>query len=464
MKRVGKPVFFVVAILIVAFLVTSLFGIHTTYGDRTDVYIKGGSDIRWGIDIRGGVEVTFTPPEDVDATETQMRAAEAVIEQRLITLNITDSEVYTDYNRDRIIVRFPWKEDEADFDPQAAIAELGETSRLTFREGNETDAEGNPSGVTAENIILEGSDVEEASAYYDPSTQTYGVSLTLSESGTEAFAEATTRLAESSGVISIWMDNTMISYPNVNDPITNGQASITGNFTAETAQQLADRINSGALPFALETANYSTIDPSLGTGALEVMILAGIVAFVLVGAFMIFMYRLPGVVAVIALMGQLALSVAAVSGYFPFVSSFTLTLPGVAGIILAIGMGVDANVITAERIREEVRSGKSIDGSIELGYQRAFAAILDGNMTVVIVAIILMGAFGPPSSIFARILNPLFFLFGSTLAGTVYSFGYTLLVGVIGNFIFGILSTKLMLKSISRFKAFRKLKLYGGER
>ncbi len=464
MKRVGKPVFFVVAILIVAFLVTSLFGIHTTYGDRTDVYIKGGSDIRWGIDIRGGVEVTFTPPEDVDATETQMRAAEAVIEQRLITLNITDSEVYTDYNRDRIIVRFPWKEDEADFDPQAAIAELGETSRLTFREGNETDAEGNPSGVTAENIILEGSDVEEASAYYDPSTQTYGVSLTLSESGTEAFAEATTRLAESSGVISIWMDNTMITYPNVNDPITNGQASITGNFTAETAQQLADRINSGALPFALETANYSTIDPSLGTGALEVMILAGIVAFVLVGAFMIFMYRLPGVVAVIALMGQLALSVAAVSGYFPFVSSFTLTLPGVAGIILAIGMGVDANVITAERIREEVRSGKSIDGSIELGYQRAFAAILDGNMTVVIVAIILMGAFGPPSSIFARILNPLFFLFGSTLAGTVYSFGYTLLVGVIGNFIFGILSTKLMLKSISRFKAFRKLKLYGGER
>ena len=318
--------------------------------------------------------------------------------------------------------------------------------------------------MTAENIILEGSDVEEASAYYDPSTQTYGVSLTLSESGTEAFAEATTRLAESSGVISIWMDNTMISYPNVNDPITNGQASITGNFTAETAQQLADRINSGALPFALETANYSTIDPSLGTGALEVMILAGIVAFVLVGAFMIFMYRLPGVVAVIALMGQLALSVAAVSGYFPFVSSFTLTLPGVAGIILAIGMGVDANVITAERIREEVRSGKSIDGSIELGYQRAFAAILDGNMTVVIVAIILMGAFGPPSSIFARILNPLFFLFGSTLAGTVYSFGYTLLVGVIGNFIFGILSTKLMLKSISRFKAFRKLKLYGGER
>ena len=464
MKRVGKPVFFVVAILITAFLLTSLFGISTTYGDRTDVYIKGGSDIRWGIDIRGGVDVTFTPPEGVEATETQMRAAEAVINQRLITLHITDSEVYTDYGNNRIIVRFPWKEDEVDFDPQAAIAELGETSRLTFREGYEVDEQGLPTGVTAENIILEGADVEEATVFYNQEDGTFGVGLSLSESGTAAFAEATTRLAESNGVISIWMDDTMISAPNVQTAITDGQASITGNFTAESAQELADRINSGALPFQLETSNYSTIDPTLGEGARDVMMIAGVVAFVLVSIFMIVLYRLPGVVAVIALMGQLALSVAAVSGYFPFVSSFTLTLPGIAGIILAIGMGVDANVITAERIREEVRSGKSIDGAIELGYQRAFTAILDGNMTVVIVAIILMGAFGPPSSLFATLLTPIFFMCGPALAGTVYSFGYTLLVGVIGNFVFGILSTKLMLKSLARLKAFRKPKLYGGDR
>ena len=155
MKRVGKPVFFVVAILIVAFLLCSFFGISTTYGDRTDVYIKGGNDIRWGIDIRGGVDVTFTPPEDVDATETQMKAAEAVIKQRLITLHITDSEVYTDYDKGRIIVRFPWKEGETDFDPQAAIEELGATARLTFREGTDTDEEGKPTGE----IILEGKDV-----------------------------------------------------------------------------------------------------------------------------------------------------------------------------------------------------------------------------------------------------------------------------------------------------------------
>ncbi|MGI5893019.1 MAG: preprotein translocase subunit SecD [Candidatus Merdivicinus sp.] len=464
MKRVGKPVFFVVAILLIAFLITALFGISTTYGDRKDVYIKGGNDIRWGIDIRGGVDVTFTPPEGVEATETQMRAAEAVIKQRLITLHITDSEVYTDYTKNRIIVRFPWKEDEADFDPQAAIAELGETARLTFREGNETDENGLPTGVTAENIILEGADVQEASVFYNQEDGTFGVGLTLSDSGKQSFADATTRLAETKGTISIWMDDTMISAPTVQNAITDGQASITGNFTAESAQDLADKINSGALPFKLETANYSTIDPTLGEGARDVMILAGAVAFVLVAIFMILVYRLPGFIAAIALMGQLGLSIAAVSGYFPFMSSFTLTLPGIAGIILAIGMGVDANVITAERIKEEINSGKSIDGSIELGYQRAFTAILDGNMTVVIVAIILMGAFGPPSSFFAKLLTPIFFMCGPALAGTVYSFGYTLLIGVIGNFLFGILSTKLMLKSLSRFKAFRNPKMYGGDR
>ena len=256
----------------------------------------------------------------------------------------------------------------------------------------------------------------------------------------------------------------MISAPTVQTAITDGKASITGSFTADTVQTLANQINSGALPFKLEVNSYSTIDPTLGTGARDSMVIAGAVAFVLIAIFMICLYRLPGVVAVFALMGQLALSVAAVSGFFPFLSSFTLTLPGIAGIILAIGMGVDANVITAERIKEEIRSGKSIDGAIELGYQRAFTAILDGNMTVVIVSIILMGAFGPPSSLFAKLLTPIFFMCGPAPAGTVYSFGYTLLIGVIGNFVFGILCSKLMLKSISRFKALRKPVLYGGDR
>ena len=136
MKRVGKPVFFIVSILIIAFSVLSIVGVSNTYGDKTTVYVKGGNDIRWGIDIRGGVDVTFTPPESVkNVTDENMKSAETIIKARLLSLNITDSEVYTDYNKHRIIVRFPWKEGETNFDPEAAIAELGATAELGFYEG-----------------------------------------------------------------------------------------------------------------------------------------------------------------------------------------------------------------------------------------------------------------------------------------------------------------------------------------
>ena len=150
MKRVGKPVFFIVVILIAVLTYLSFFGITSYFGDVERTIIKGADDIRWGIDIRGGVDVTFSAPADVSPTQEQMAAAESIIKLRLINQNITDYEVYTDLNKNRIIVRFPWKEDETDFDPEKAVAELGETALLSFREGYEVDAGGKPTGVTAE--------------------------------------------------------------------------------------------------------------------------------------------------------------------------------------------------------------------------------------------------------------------------------------------------------------------------
>ena len=462
MRKAAKPTFFVVLALILALTYTAFFGVYKTIGDDKITYIKGAQEIRWGIDIRGGVNVTFSPPEGIDATEEQLDAAESIIKVRLLAQNITDAEVYKDQNNDRIIVRFPWKEGETEFDPEAAIEELGATALLTFREGVELDANGKPTGVTEENIILTGADVESAGLSYDESGR-IAVALTLKDSGKQAFAEATTRLAETNGQISIWMDDTLISAPQVNSAITDGQALITNSqFTVEEAKELADKINGGALPFKLETSNFSSISPTLGQGARDVMIQAGVIAYILVALIMIVMYRLPGTVAAIALLGQAAGTIAAISGYLPTIPSFTLTLPGIAGIVLAIGMGVDANVITAERIKEELRNGKTLDSAINIGFKRAWSAILDGNVTVVIVSIILMGAFGPPESLFAKIFTPIFFMFGPSTAGTVYSFGYTLLVGVILNMVFGVLCSKLMLRSISQFKAFRGKKLYGG--
>ena len=470
MKRVGKPVVFIVAIVIVVFTTLSFTGIHSLYGDKQTTYIKGGQDIRWGIDIRGGVDVTFTPPEDVKATESQMNAAAEVMKQRLVAQNITDYEVYTDVSRGRIIVRFPWKEGEADFDPEAAIKELGDTAELTFREGAEQDASGLPSGVTKENIILEGKDIAQASAIYGPTGDNkaaeHHVSLKLNPDGAKKFAEATERLA-GTGSISIWMDDAIISAPRVNSAITNGEAIITGGtgegaFTAESAASLANKINSGALPFKLNTETYSTITPTLGAGALNAMLIAGVIAFIFVCIFMIIMYRLPGVVACVVLVGHIGGMIAAISGFLPGLNSFTLTIPGIAGIILSIGMGVDANVITAERIKEELRNGKSIDGAVDSGFKRGFTAIFDGNITVIIVAIILMGSFGAPSSFFSTLLSPLFFMFGPSTQGSIFSFGYTLFVGVILNFIFSVLAARLMIKSCTRFKCLRNPRLYGG--
>ena len=224
--------------------------------------------------------------------------------------------------------------------------------------------------------ILSGDDVTSATAGYNQENG-YVVQLQFSADGAKKFAEATTELAASNGTISIWLDDNNISTATVNEAITGGEAIIKGNFDQDSASTLANQINSGSLPFALSAESYSTISPSLGAKSLDVMVQAGIIAFILVAILMIVRYRLPGTIAVISLMGQAAATLAVVSGYFTVFPGSTLTLPGIAGIILGIGMGVDANVITAERIKEELRSGKSLDGALKSGFARGLTPIID---------------------------------------------------------------------------------------
>lgn len=466
MKKISKPVFFIVFAVIALFTVTSVFGVHSQYGDIVTTYVHGVDDIRLGIDIQGGVDVTFEPAGDVDATEEQMDAALETIKFRLISQNINDSETYVDYNSNRVIVRFPWQAGETDFSPEAAVKELGEMAELSFRYGSETTVDENGETVPAGAVVLTGAQVDKAEVVGTKDDTTgnivYMVSLKLNDDGTEAFYNATSSLYSESGVISIWMDNTMISAPTVNAVISDGNCVIEGDFTYEDAKDLADKINSGALPFSLTTTSFKTISPTMGQGALNAMVLAGAITLLFIVVYMISLYRLQGVVASICLIGQVAGMLAAVSGWFGFMDSSTLTIPGIAGIILSIGMGVDANIITAERIREELRAGKNLNSALSAGYSRAFTAIFDGNLTGMIVAIVLMGAFGVSDSWCAQLLSPLFRWFGATTEGVIYSFGYTLIVGLIMNFIMGVLASKLMTLSLSKFKCFQNKKLYGG--
>lgn len=461
MKRAKKWPFFVMAALILIATYLVIFGISFQNGDVTEVYVKGADSIRWGIDIRGGVDATFSPADDYDATPEEMNSAQSRLVVRLINLGITDYEVYTDQSNDRIIVRFPWKVGETDFNPEKAIKELGDTALLTFREGIGTDAQGNPTGK----VVIEGKDLVKAELSFTQNNVGVSVPVVqfkLTPEGGKLFAESTS--ANIGNQISIWMDETLISAPVVNSAITDGEGIIEGNFTVESAQDLATKINGGALPFKLNTENYSTISPTLGLNAKDAMVLAGGIAFVLVCIFMVVVYRLPGFVAIFALIGQVVFMIGAVTKIFPAYPSFTLTLPGIAGIILGIGMGVDANIISACRIKEEIRSGKTIDGSVSLGFERAFSAIMDGNVTVIIVAVILMGAFGPPDSIFVKLFQPLFFMFGKATAGSIYSFGYTLLMGVLANMVMGVWASRVMLRSVSQLPCFRKSWFFGGEK
>ena len=453
MKRVGKWVFFVVFILILFFTYTSVFGIYGENGDYSITYIKGIQDIRWGIDIKGGVEAVFAPADGVDATDDQMNAVKSIIDLRLVNQNVTDYELYPDFSNDRITVRFPWKSDEENYDPGEAIKELASTAQMVFRGGSEKDGE----------ELLTGKEVTRAYVRtIDTGNGNHSivVNLEFTDEGKQKFADATKKYQGQK--ISIWMDDTCISAPTVNSVITDGKCYIeggsdkNGGFTAEEATALANKINAGALPFNLKIESYGTISPSLGTYALTAMGIASIAALCFIFIFMVAVYRLPGFVAFIALLGQLSVSIMAVSGYFPVFASFTMTIPGIAGMILSIGMGVDANIITAERIKDELWTGKTLDGCIAKGTKSSLSAIIDGNITIIIVAIILILVFGP-ANIFSS-------LFGVSTTGLIYAFGYTLLVGVIANFIMGVAASRLMLRSVSGLKFLRNRRLYGGKK
>jgi SecD/SecF fusion protein len=409
-----KPVIFIIVFIALLMTYTGLNGI--TAGNFK---ILGAPDMRFGIDIRGGVDAAFEPDGlDRKPTSEELEAARSIIETRLDQKNILDRDVSIDKDNGYILVRFPWKADEKDFDPETAMAELGETAELTFK-----DKDGN--------VLLQGSHVKKAEPVLNQQTNEFEVSLKFDKKGTKLFADATEKYLDD--IIYIYMDETLISYPKVSAHITSGDAVINGMKDIEEARDLANKINSGALPFSMITKNHQTISPSLGAGALNVMVNAGIIAFCIICALLIIYYRLPGIVACISLLIQVSGQLLALS-----IPQITLTLTGIAGVILSIGMGVDANVIVSERISEEIKSGKSLRSAIKSGFKGAFSSVFDGNITVLIVAVILMAK-------------------GS---GSLLSFAYTLLTGIVFNFIAGVTASRLMILSLSNYRVFQNLKLY----
>lgn len=393
--------------------------------------------IRTGIDIRGGVSAILEPGvEEGSLTDEEidkgLDSAKTILDKRLDSRQIFDRNVNVDKINNRIIVEIPWAAGETNFNPQQTINELGKTALLTFQEVDMDKIDDNGNFLPTGRIVIQGTQVKDAFPAPNQENGGWVVALELDPSGVNDFAEATGRLVGQP--IAIFMDDQFISAPRVNQRIDGGSAIITGQADAVEAGQLAATIRSGSLPFRLVATKVDSVSPQLGEGAMNVAINAGILGFILVCLYMLLVYRLPGLIANIGLLALAVITLLAIAW-----TGISITLPGIGGIILAIGMGVDANCVIFERIKEELRAGKTLRAAVDQGFNRAFAAVLDSNVTTLITAIVL-------------------YTMGS---GPIKGFAMTLGIGVAISFVTAVTSTRIMLLSVTGIEFAKNKWLYG---
>ena len=365
-RAVISLVAIVVVVAVCAYL--GLFG----FGKGTMInYLKPWGDaISLGLDLRGGVYTVYQAEDNGDPDfDTKMESTVSILTSRLTRQGFTEATV-TRQGSDRIRVEIPNVSD-----PNQILTIIGTPAQLYF-----VDEDGNN--------LMEGSMVKNAQAAQDQDGKPC-IAFELTDEGAKIFAEATA--ANLGKTISITLDGETISRATVNTVIAGGKGEITGNFTADEAKNLATLILSGALPLNLTQLEVSAISATLGVEALDRAIQAGVIGVILVMLFMLFRYRLCGLVADIALTIYIMIVV-----LLRALTGAQLTLPGVAGIILGIGMAVDANVVIFERIREEVKVGRPIGSAVRKGFSNALSAIIDSNVTTIIAAVVLY-AFGTGS-------------------------------------------------------------------
>ncbi|MGM0445491.1 MAG: protein translocase subunit SecD [Bacillota bacterium] len=327
------------------------------------VFLYFNNSINLGLDLQGGSHIVLQaqPTEERPITNEVMSGIQSVIERRVNQLGLSEPIIQRE-GSDRIIVELP-----AIDNPNEAIETIGRTAVLTFR---------NSSGQ----VLLTGEYIKNATADYDQ----YGrpvVSFEMNNEGSNRFEEITSQYIGQK--IGIYLDDELLTNPTVQDTIS-GKGQITGYESVDAAQKDAILIREGSLPVPVEVVESSTVGPTLGKIAIQKSIVAGLIGLALVAVYMMFYYRFPGILAAVVLIIYGILLMGTLAGL-----QATLTLPGIAGLILSIGMAVDANIIIFERIKDERKSGKTLRASIDSGFKRAYMTIIDANVTTIITALIL---------------------------------------------------------------------------
>ena len=430
MKKKYSPAGLIVILLVIVLSTWTIFN-GLNLGIAKIPNVKDG--VVLGLDLVGGAEITYEADlegADVSAEELSegMKAAQTMLRERLTTFGYTEADVYLSGD-DRVVVAIPNIDD-----PEEAVQMLGSTAKVTF-----VDADGN--------VILTGDDLTGASMAYGDVDNTgfsvYYVNVDLSTEGQKKFTEATKQVAsrtDGSNYISIMMDDEVISAPYVDAKyastgINSEHVSITlgSNATQESASRLAGLIASGQLPFSLQNIQMESVSATLGLQALNTSIQAAIIGLILIILFMVFYYRVLGVASAISLIFFAVVFVDIISW-----SHLNLTLSGIAGIILTLGMAVDANIVIFERIKEELRAGRTLRVAMDAGFKNAFSAILDSNVTTCIAACCLWWQ-------------------GT---GTIVGFAKTLLIGVLLSMFTMIVITRVILKTFANHQP-KSLAAYG---
>ena len=433
--------------LIVLVALLAVFGITATTGFSGN----GGAakDIPLGLDLEGGVSITYQVVGEDNPSPSDMSDTIYKLQQRVQNYS-TESVVYQE-GTNRINIEIPGVSD-----ADTILAELGKPGSLYFL--REKDSEGNfnyqvvgmdengdfiymlskpiEDMLTAGDVVLTGTDVKTAQAgsvQDNMKNNEFVVSLSMTPEGTTKFADATAKAYAAGESIAIYYDGKIVSAPMVHAAITDGQAQISGSFTYEEAEKLASTIRIGGLKLELENLHSKVVGAQLGSDAIATSLKAGLIGFVVIVLFLICVYRIQGLAASLALALYVELVVILLDAF-----EITLTLPGIAGIILSIGMAVDANVIIFARIREELGKGKTVSSAIDIGYKKALSAIIDGNITTLIAAAVL-GVLG---------------------SGTIKGFAATLALGIVLSMFTALFVTKWIMKAFLALGA-KSEKLYG---
>ena len=407
-SKAKKIVYSVIILaMLIGFTLIAIFGIDENGSGSA-------KDIDLGLDLAGGVSITYEIQEDNPSSQ-DIKDTIAKLEKR-VEGKSTESQVYPAGEK-RITVEIPGVTD-----ANAILEELGTPGSLEFLDSTGYQAWSQGEDYTP---LLTGSDVQGAQAYTDTSSSTttsFGVQLTFTDEGAEKFEQATEDNLGS--IIYIVYDAQVISYPTVEAVISGGTASITNMESFEAADNLAVFIRIGSIPLTLNEVSSNVVAAQLGHNAIQTSFFAAAVGLIVLCIFMIVSYRMPGVVATLALWIYTALVLILVSVY-----DITLTLPGLAGIILGIGMAVDANVVIYSRIREEIGAGRSVESSIQAGYEKATSAIVDGNITTLIAAAVL-------------------YIFGT---GPIKGFAMTLALGIVVSMFTALVITRVIMKLFYNF-------------